>query len=156
MSGAPMTEVRFYHMQRTTLEAVLAPMLQRTLERGQRALVLAGSPERVEALTAHLWTYADRSFLPHGNARDGRAERQPIWLAVEDENPNQAEVLFLTDGAVSARIGEFTTCAELFDGRDAAAVAAARERWRAYRSAGHSVIYFQQSEQGRWEEKQTG
>ena len=46
-----MTEIRFYHLQRTALEAALPPMLEKTLERGQRAVVMAGSEERVEALT---------------------------------------------------------------------------------------------------------
>ncbi|HTO82001.1 MAG TPA: DNA polymerase III subunit chi, partial [Methylomirabilota bacterium] len=94
-----MTEVRFYHLQRTTLEAALPPMLEKTLERGQRAVVVAGSPERVEHLTGHLWTYSERGFLPHGSARDGHADRQPVWLTAEDENPNGAQVLFLADGA---------------------------------------------------------
>src|SRR3546814_5168917 len=86
-----MTEVRFYHMTRTPLDQALPKMLERTLERGQRAVVRAGSEARVEALLARLWTYHDRSFLPHGTVKDGRAERQPVWLTVaDDEAPNDA------------------------------------------------------------------
>src|SRR5690606_39810714 len=60
-----------------------------------------------------------RGFLPHGNKRDGHAARQPIWLTAEDENPNGAQVLFLTDGATSDRVPEYQLCIELFDGNDA-------------------------------------
>jgi len=148
-----MTEIRFYHLQRTGLEAALPAMLERTLERGQRAVVMAGSEERVEHLVGKLWTYRENSFLPHGSVRDGHAEAQPVWLTVKDENPNDAQVLFLTDGAVSARVGDYERCAELFDGNDPAAVAAARERWKGYKAAGHQVLYFQQNSDGRWEEK---
>jgi DNA polymerase-3 subunit chi len=148
-----MTEVRFYHLQRTTLDTALPPMLEKTRSRGQRAVVLVGSAERVETLASRLWTYADRSFLPHGTARDGRPEQQPIWLTAEDENPNQAQVLFLADGARSAGIGGFELCVELFDGSDEAAVAEARLRWRDYKAAGHKLIYFQQNDAGRWEQK---
>lgn len=148
-----MTEVRFYHLQRTTLEAALPPMLEKTLSRGQRAVVLLGSAERVETLASRLWTYAERSFLPHGTARDGRPEQQPIWLTAEDENPNQAQVLFLADGARAAQIGGFELCVELFDGNDEAAVAEARARWRDHKTAGHKLIYFQQTDEGRWEQK---
>ncbi len=151
-----MTEVRFYHLQRSALESVLPRMLERTLERGQRAVVLAGSPERVEALTAHLWTYNERGFVPHGNARDGHAAHQPIWLSEVDENPNAAEVLFLTDGAASNTIDRYTICVELFDGNDGAAVAAARRRWQDYQAAGHRLVYYQQTAAGRWEEKARG
>ena len=44
-----MTDVRFYHLTSTSLEAALPQMLEKTLERGQRAVVIAGSEERVEA-----------------------------------------------------------------------------------------------------------
>jgi len=148
-----MTEIRFYHLQRTTLEAALPSMLDKTLARGQRAVLMAGSPERVEALAAWLWTYDERSFLPHGTARDGMAEHQPIWLTAADENPNGAVALFLTDGATSASVDRFELCVELFDGNDAASVAAARQRWTAYRAAGHALTYYQQDDGGRWQKK---
>jgi DNA polymerase-3 subunit chi len=148
-----MTDVRFYHLTSTSLEAALPQMLEKTLERGQRAVVIAGSETRVEALNAHLWTYKDRSFLPHGTAKDGFGERQPVWLTEGDENPNGAQVLFLTDGAASERVGDFQVCALLFDGRDAAAVDRARGQWRGYKDAGHQVTYWQQDAQGRWENK---
>jgi DNA polymerase-3 subunit chi len=151
-----MTEIRFYQLQRSSLEEVLPQLLEKTFERGQRAVVMTGSDERAEALTAHLWTYKDRRFLPHGNARDGQAERQPIWLTPEDENPNGAQVLFLTDGATSKHVGAFELCIELFDGNDSDAVAAARKRWTAYKQAGYGLTYYQQTEGGRWEEKKSG
>ena len=103
-----MSEIRFYHLQRMRLEAALPKMLERVLERGDRAVVMLGSEERVEALAAHLWTYNDRGFLPHGTAQDGFAAEQPIWLTVKDENPNGAQVLLLADGAESDRIADFS------------------------------------------------
>ena len=148
-----MTDVRFYHLTNTSLEAALPQMLEKTLERGQRAVVIAGSEERVEALNAHLWTYKDRSFLPHGTTKDGYGESQPVWLTEADENPNGAQVLFLTDGAASERVGDFQVCALLFDGRDPAAVERARGQWRSYKDAGHQVTYWQEDAQGRWEDK---
>jgi DNA polymerase-3 subunit chi len=148
-----MSEVRFYHLTRTTLERALPRMLEMTLERAQRAVVLASSEERVEALNAWLWSYNDRGFLPHGSAKDGFAEDQPIWLSDRDETPNNADVLFLTDGAKSRRVAEFARCAVLFDGNDTEATAAARAQWRDYKEAGHAVSYWQQDERGAWAEK---
>jgi DNA polymerase-3 subunit chi len=148
-----MTEVRFYHMTRTPLDQALPQMLEKTLERGKRAVVRAASEARVEALSARLWTYQERSFLPHGSVRDGRAERQPVWLTVNDESPNGAEVLFLTDGATSERIADFGLCAVLFDGDDVDALAEARSQWKALKEAGHAVTYWQQDENGRWSQK---
>lgn len=148
-----MSDVRFYHLTRSTLESVLPVMLEKTLGRAQRAVVIAGSAERVESLNGHLWTYRDRGFLPHGSEKDGFAEDQPVWLTDRDENPNGAQVLFLADGAVSAKLADFEICAVLFDGHDEAAVAAARAQWRDCKAAGHQVTYWQQNEAGGWEKK---
>jgi DNA polymerase-3 subunit chi len=149
------TEVRFYHLERSTLESALPTMLERVLERGQRALVVLGTEERVRALNAHLWTYKPESFLPHGAAEDGAPEEQPIFLSTTPEGPNNPEVLFLADGAGAGDLGRFKLCVELFDGRDEQAVAAARERWRAYKAAGHALTYWRQTEQG-WKQEAAG
>ena len=95
-----MTEVLFYHLQNMSLESVLPPLLEKSLERGWRVVVQSTSQERADALDAHLWTYRDDSFLPHAHlARRRRAQDQPIVLAVEEGNPNRANVRFLIDNA---------------------------------------------------------
>jgi DNA polymerase-3 subunit chi len=144
-----LSEVRFYQLNTTTLERALPQILEKILSRGERAVVVAGSSERVEALNAALWIYDDRSFLPHGSASDGFAEHQPIWLTTAEENPNQARVLVLTDGAAGA-VERWPLVLEIFDGNDAGMVAAARERWKAYRQAGHELAYWRQDKRGKW------
>lgn len=148
-----MVEVSFYHLTSSTLEQVLPELLERTLARGWRAVVIAGSPERVEALTQHLWTYRADSFLPHGNAKDGDPETQPIWLTHLDERPNAAEVLFLVDGGQSAAQKDYLRVCEIFSDVDAVAVAAARLKWQQYQSSGYELSYWQQGASG-WEKKQ--
>ena len=148
-----MTEIGFYHLQRTPLDRALPKLLEKVLQAGKRAVVMAGSPERVEALNAGLWTYEKDGFLPHGSKADGQAEHQPIWLTTEDENPNGATVLLLADGATSARIAQYERCLEIFDGNDESAVTAARARWSEYKAAGHGLAYWQQTPSGGWEKK---
>jgi DNA polymerase-3 subunit chi len=146
------TEVRFYHLQRQRLEEVLPALLEKARERGHRIVVQAGSPERVKALDSLLWTWRPESFLPHGSLATGMAEDQPIWLTAVEECPNAADLLILVDGA-AADIAPYTLCCELFDGLDDEAVAAARQRWTAYKSAGHALTYWQQSDRGGWEKR---
>jgi DNA polymerase-3 subunit chi len=153
-----MAEIRFYHLTRSRLEEALVRLLQRVLERGDRAVVLAGSGERVEALNAHLWTYEPASFLPHGSAKDGHAAEQPIYLTSSLDNPNGARLLMLCDGADAPTADAlaaqgFDLVCELFNGHDEAALATAREHWRLYRDAGQNIAYFQQNEGGGWVEK---
>lgn len=146
-----MTSVDFYHLTRTGPEAALPRLLGRTLEAGQRAVVLLRDPGRVAAISRALWASQDPPWLPHGSETTGEADLQPIWLTVENAaSPNGARYLFLLDGAESARLGEFERVFDLFDGRDDAAVRAARSRWATAKAAGFALTYWQQRERG-WE-----
>ena len=60
-----MTEIAFYHLERSPLERALPKLLEKTLEAGKRALVVVGSVERVEAFDGLLWTYHQEAWLPH-------------------------------------------------------------------------------------------
>ena len=83
-----MTEIGFYHLTRSKLEQALPRLLEKVLESGARAVVRAGSDERIRFLNTNLWTYDQDTFLPHGSAAEGEAAHQPIWLTTEQENPN--------------------------------------------------------------------
>jgi len=152
-----MTEILFYHLERARLETVLPDLLEKTLAKGWKAVVRAGSRMRVEALDGLLWTYRDDAFLPHGTGsmEDALARMQPIWLTDAEEIPNQAEVLFLVDGAEQPAdsLAHFTRCVTIFDGQDDDAVALARSFWKAAKDAGHDVTYWKQSEGGRFEKQ---
>ena len=149
-----MTEVRFYHLTELPLERALPGMLEKTLERGQRAVIRGGHAERLGFLDTHLWTYGDGSFLPHGTSADGHADLQPIWLTSGSDVPNGAKTLFLIDGAESGpdEMADMDLTAILFDGHDPAAVDAAREQWRTVTGAGLAAVYWAQ-ESGRWVKK---
>jgi DNA polymerase-3 subunit chi len=148
-----MTQIGFYHLLKLPLEQALPRLLEKAAAAGMRAVLMAGSPERVEHLNAHLWTYAEDSWLPHGSARDGEAAHQPIWLTDSDENPNGATLLVLCDGARPASLTGWARCLDLFDGTDDTAVTAARQRWKAWKEEGHELVYYQQGETGGWVEK---
>jgi DNA polymerase-3 subunit chi len=146
-----MTEILFYHLQRQPLEAVLPGLLEKTLERGWRAVVQAGSAERVAALDAHLWTYRDEAFLPH--AAEGNGADQPIYLTDGDANPNGASVRFLVDGAPLGEADGYERIIVIFDGNDPAALESARAAWKSVEQKGHTATYWQQGDSGRWEKK---
>jgi DNA polymerase-3 subunit chi len=147
-----MTEVLFYHLKGQRLEQVLPPLLQKSLERGWRVVVQASSEERIEALDAHLWTWRDDAFLPHGTWREPDAREQPVLLTVDGANPNQAVVRFLIEGAeLPGDAAAYQRLVLLFDGDDPDAVGAARERWAKAKKDGFEVTYWQADENGRWQ-----
>lgn len=145
-----MTEIGFYHLRNLTLDRALPQLLEKAFAGGYRVVLIAGSAERVDHLNALLWTYGDAAFLPHGSVKDGNAAQQPIWLTVDDENPNDADMLVLVDGASSRQIERYKRVLDIFDGNDEAAVVAARQRWQQAKAAGHVLTYWQQTEKG-WE-----
>lgn len=147
-----MTEILFYQLNGQTLEQILPPLIARSLERGWRVAVQASSEERVEALDAHLWTWRDDSFLPHGTWRETEAAEQPVLLTVNADNPNGATVRFLVDGAaVPPDAATYQRLVLLFDGDDPEALETARGRWTNAKKDGFEVTYWRTDENGRWQ-----
>lgn len=147
-----MTEVWFYHLERTGLDQALPELLEKTIQKGWRALVRTGAPERVEHLDGWLWSYKEDSFLPHGVANDPQAARQPILITTGFENPNRADALFLVDGADFGDLDGYQRCAVLFDGGDPEQLTRARRQWTAAKAQGLSVSYWKQMTRG-WEKQ---
>ena len=153
-----MTETLFYHLERRALEDVLPGMVEKSLERGWRAVIRTDSAERSEALDNLLWTYDDQSFLAHAQSGEGEAARQPVVITVEDENPNGAQILFCVGAAGPAdwdgqSLAALARIVLLFDGRDSAALSAARDAWKSARASGHEVTYWKESPSGKFEKQ---
>ena len=150
----PVTEILFYHLQNQPLETVLPNLLERSLERQWRAAIQAASEERLQALDDQLWTYSDDSFLPHGTDRDADAASQPVVLTLKAVNPNAASIRFLVEGAdLPSDAADYARICVLFDGTDQDSLLRAREQWKEAKAAGHTIAYWQQDEDGRWQKK---
>ena len=147
------TEIRFYHMERSGLEQTLPMLVTKALQNGHKIIIKAANQNEVERLNEHLWTFNPNSFLPHGSAKNGDAENQPIWLTAEDENPNAADVLILTQGASQENLKDFTLVCEMLNGNNPEEVDSARARWKTYKDDGLETTYWQQGAQGGWEKK---
>ncbi len=150
---AEMTEILFYHLERQPLERVLPVLLEKTLERGWRAVVQTTSQDYADALDGHLWTYREDSFLPHGRASERDARRFPVVITADATNPNGAQVRFLVEGAAPPDARGYDRMVLLFDGGDADALASARAQWKALKGADHDATYWQQGDNGKWEKK---
>lgn len=148
-----MTEVLFYHLESSPLERVLPKLLEKTLERGWRAIVQASSAERVEALDAGLWTYSEEAFLPHGSDQQKNPQDQPVLLTIGTDNQNDAHIRFLVDGAEIEDVSGYERAIYMFDGLDSVALTKAREQWKAYKQTDHELTYWAQSSTGAWEKK---
>lgn len=152
MAEAP-CEVWFYHLERTGLDQALPELLEKTLQRGWKAIVRSASPDRLEHLDGWLWSYRDESFLAHGLDSEPNAVRQPVLLTTANDNPNGAEALFLIDGAEPGELEGYTRCLVLFDGKDDGQLQLARRQWSALKGQGAALSYWKQSPEGRWDKQ---
>ena len=152
-----MSQVAFYQLRTTALDKALPKLLEKAISGGMRAFVVAGSEAQAETLNAALWTYDPASFLPHGTSQEGAADRQPILIATDastqGENPNDASLLVLLNGAQVSEAAAFSRCVDMFDGRIDVELAAARARWKRHTDAGDEVTYYEQTADGRWEKR---
>jgi len=148
-----MPEVLFYHLTESTLEEALPGLLERSLGRGWRAVVQAGSQERRDALDQHLWTFRDDAFLAHGSEHEPHAAEQPVLLTTGQGNANAASIRFIVDGAEPPPLDAYERAVFIFDGHDQAQLETARRHWKELKAAGHAVTYWQQGPDKRWERK---
>jgi DNA polymerase III subunit chi len=154
-----MIEVGFYHLTRRTLDQALPLLLEKSLSRGWRVAVQLSGEKRLKALDDHLWSFDPEKFLPHGTKADGEPESQPIYLTLGADNPNDADVRFFVDGVIAApvladpRTRPSIRAVVMFDGSDAMELQAARGQWKELREAGFALVYNQEDERGRWQEK---
>ena len=148
-----MAEALFYHLTESTLEQALPALLEKSVQRGWSVVVQTGTEERRDALDVHLWTFRDDSFLAHGTDRDPHPSEQPILLTTEQANANKARIRFMVDGAAPPDLSDYERAVFMFDGHDTVQLESARGHWKDMKAAGHSVTYWQQTGDRRWERK---
>ncbi len=149
---ASAAEYWFYHLEASTLEGVLPGLLEKTLEKGWRALVKMPE-EKLAELDGFLWTFRDDAFLPHGRDDEPQAELQPILLSTATDSAKGFDAVFLLGGASIAEMDGVSRAMVMINGRSEEDVTRERGRWKALKDAGESLAYYQQDERGRWEKK---
>ena len=146
--------VDFYHLEKVSLDNALPQILQKAYEAGQNILIKVDMAERADYLNTLLWTYKPDSFLPHGVEKDGFAEKQPILITHKDGfNPNNASLCVLVDNVQVPLDEGFARALYFFDGRNPESLQLAREEWKRISNAGADKFYWQQNENGKWENK---
>ncbi|MBB5572049.1 MULTISPECIES: DNA polymerase III subunit chi [Rhizobium] len=148
-----MTDVLFYHLTESKLEDALPPLIDKSVERGWQVAIQAREAARRDALDAHLWTYREDSFLPHGTDDGEMPDKQPVLLTVSPDNANNATVRFFVDGAEASDIENYQRVVFMFDGYDQEQLEGARAQWKKLKGEGHNLTYWQQTQDGRWEKK---
>lgn len=151
-----MPEVWFYHLENSALAQALPELLDKCLQRGWRAYV-HGDQARLEAMNAHLWTYAPQAFLAHGLETEPHAGYQPVLLGEGGVPCNEAQV-YVSVAPVnlpdSSAMQALQRCLIVFEGHDEAHLNWARGLWKDLKAGGHDLAYWKQNSHGKWERMQ--
>ena len=145
-------EYWFYHLEASTIEGVLPGLLEKTRQKGWRALVKL--PEaQLKEMDDYLWTYKDDSFLPHGRDDEPMADQQPITLSSTAQIAAGHDAVFLLGGTEISDMTGVERAMVMINGRSQEDVQRERTRWKALKDTGATLSYYQQNERGGWEKK---
>lgn len=144
----------FYHLEQSSLEAALVPLLEKCLANDWACLIRAKNEETLISLDKSLWTFKENSWLPHAIEKDDiEPTEQPILLTTSNENNNFAQALFLLEDADLGEIEGIERAFYLIDGNNNELVKAARIAYKNAKDNGFDLSYWQQDENGKWGKK---
>jgi DNA polymerase-3 subunit chi len=141
-------EINFYHVAEGNLVPSVVKLLEKVYASDQRCVFFSPLEERVKVVDKTLWTFSTDAFIPHGDRSLGFCEKQPIYLASQFENPNDAKVLALVDTLDYKSFGDFEKIIIIFEEKTQAEDANAL--YDDLKKNNENVRYWKQSPKG-WE-----
>ena len=151
----------FYHLTRSTPEALAPRLIARALGSGLRVELRGADTGVLTRLDDLLWL--QEGFAAHGRAGGPHDARQPVLLralardaADPGAPPNGAACILSLDGApvVPERCAEAERVCILFDGNSDPAKEIARGQWRAMVAAGQGADYWSEAA-GTWRKERS-
>jgi DNA polymerase-3 subunit chi len=133
-------EVKFYLHAAAEPRARLTTacrLAEKAFEQGLRVAVRTSSPGETAEVDDLLWTFADRSFVPHGvwPAEPGFAAATPVLIGNVALPDSHRDVLINLAPDAPPDVSGYARICEVVGG-DEVSKQRARSRWRAYRGLG--------------------
>jgi DNA polymerase-3 subunit chi len=140
-----MTRVDFYVLEddaEQARERFACRLVEKAWRLKNTVYLHAASPVAAQRLDALLWTWSDRSFLPHVLAEPDLdadlAAATPVRIGTGAEPGFEAQLLVNLDREVPLFFSRFDRVAEIVGGSDEER-ALARDRFRFYRDRGYAL-----------------
>jgi DNA polymerase-3 subunit chi len=131
-----MTErVDFYVLKSSTAKqrwTFACRLTEKAYLRDLRVVLLGDTLAEVEAIDALLWTFSERSFVPHDILSGGPGAAPAVQLTQDLDSVASADLLVNVSSRLPARLDRFARVAEIIDADDERR-RLGRERFKAYR-----------------------
>jgi DNA polymerase-3 subunit chi len=134
-----MTQVDFYILNETgarSRQLFACRLAEKAFSLGHRVFVHAPGEAAARELDDLMWTFHDRSFLPH--CLTGSAEDAPVHIGAGAAPADGFHLLINLGAEVPAFAGRFERVAEVVDGDETRKVQG-RERFRFYKDRGYPL-----------------
>lgn len=133
-----MARIDFYILEQADAQARLklaCRLAEKAWSQSQRVLLLTPGSADAQALDEMLWTFRDRSFVPHEIYSPERPPRASVLISDSTPAGTEADVLINLRDQVPEGYERFARIIEPVDG-DPARRQLGRERYRFYRERG--------------------
>ena len=150
-----MTQIIFYSSAPLRVENTLFTLIEKSLEKGYKSLLLFLDKENCSAIDEKLWTYKQNSFLPH-SSEDEEISNEidiPIYLSTKNENPYKAELLFSIDGFLPDNINNFERLIIIIDVNDKVLLEEYRKYYLDIKKDFEDIVFYKSNDDGKWIEE---
>ena len=133
-----MARVNFYVLEEVSADARLrlaCRLVEKAFAESQPVFVLASAAEEARLMDELLWTFRDRSFIPHDLVENAGPNPPPVLIGTSPEHAPGASVLINLTPLVPEGCERFARILEPLDA-DSERRQRGRERFRAYRERG--------------------
>ena len=150
-----MTQIIFYSTAPLQVEKTLFVLLEKSLEKGNKSLLLFRDKEKCLSINEQLWTYKQNSFLPHISEDDQIYDDIdiPVYLSTKNENPFKAELLFSIDGYLPDNIQHFERVIIIIDVNDEILNEKYKNYYLDINKNFEDIVFYKSDDNGKWIEK---
>lgn len=150
-----MTQIIFYSTAPLQVEKTLFTLLEKSLEKGNKSLLLFKDKEKCLSINEQLWTYKQNSFLPHISEDDQIYDNidVPVYLSTKNENPFKAELLFSIDGFLPDNIDHFERVIIIIDVNDELLNEKYKNYYLDINKNFEDIVFYKSDDNGKWIEK---
>ncbi len=150
-----MTQIIFYSTAPLQVEKTLFALLEKSLEKGNKSLLLFRDKEKCLSINEQLWTYKQNSFLPHISEDDQLYDDIdiPVYLSTKNENPFKAELLFSIDGYLPDNIQHFERVIIIIDVNDEILNEKYKNYYLDINKNFEDIVFYKSDDNGKWIEK---
>ena len=144
-----MSKISFYQVMNGEVVKFSCQLLEKCFQNKIKTFVQVVDELAATTLDRTLWTFAQKSFIPHAMDKDPYPEMQPIYISSSNKCPIEAKGLMLI-GVDRLDVGGFDRVMIMLDGNVLEEVKRAEALMASLKNLGHEVEYYLQNDKGTW------